>query len=280
MPGAYDQRITVSALADSDGIFGFREPNTTAGPDDTPATFSNFGADVDISAPGGDVHSTYPTNFAGSPGYAVMSGCSMATPHVAGAAALYLATHHGASPATVRGHLLGHREPLLGVGEGVVNVNDDTAKPHIAKLSLIENSANQHVRGRRLFYRAVPGQTGTFAARLRVTDFESGLRRVTFPDVFGTADAPGVVTNYDQTVTRSLIDARRTYSWNGSQALTRTREVAVMNGAGSVAMTNFTVVPDVAAPTVGITVPADGASIEPGAVLQANAADAGGALPG
>jgi thermitase len=47
--------------------------------------FSNYGSDIAVAAPGGSIFSTYPVSM-GS--YTTMSGTSMATPHVAGVAAL------------------------------------------------------------------------------------------------------------------------------------------------------------------------------------------------
>ncbi|TQK44311.1 peptidase inhibitor I9 [Streptomyces sp. SLBN-118] len=97
-PAAYDEVITVSALADFDGKpGGAGRPTCRTDQDDTFADFSNYGADVDLIAPGVCIRSTY--RFGG---YSTLSGTSMAAPHVAGGAALYKATHPGASPLAVK----------------------------------------------------------------------------------------------------------------------------------------------------------------------------------
>ncbi len=102
-PGAYDEVITVSALADFDGAPGGLGDQSAICPwyspdvDDTYGDFSNFGADVDLIAPGKCILSTYPGGV-----YAWMTGTSMATPTVAGAVALYLSEHPGTRPGLVR----------------------------------------------------------------------------------------------------------------------------------------------------------------------------------
>jgi subtilisin len=101
VPAAYDEVITVSALADFNGLPGGGAAATCrADVDDTFADFSNFGADVDLIAPGVCILSTYRGG-----GLNTISGTSMATPHVAGGAALYLATHPGTVPFAVKSAL-------------------------------------------------------------------------------------------------------------------------------------------------------------------------------
>lgn len=93
--------IAVSAIGDSDGKCGGKGPATGYGSDDTLASFSNYGSVVDMAAPGVKILSTYKGSS-----YATMSGTSMASPYVAGAAALYKSMHPSASPSEVRNSLI------------------------------------------------------------------------------------------------------------------------------------------------------------------------------
>lgn len=78
------------------------------------SSFSNFGSTtVDLGAPGSGVVSTVPVKSGRNvvSGYAIYSGTSMASPHVAGAAALYAAYHPGSSAAQIKSAILGSVVP-------------------------------------------------------------------------------------------------------------------------------------------------------------------------
>jgi subtilisin len=82
IPARYDEVITVGAFTDTDGCLGGRGRASLSGyGDDRKWRWSNFGPAVDVIAPGDDILSTVPG------GYGVLSGTSMAAPHVTGAIA-------------------------------------------------------------------------------------------------------------------------------------------------------------------------------------------------
>ena len=113
-PAGYNLGIVVSAYDNSNGDGGF-------------ASFSNFGDAVDIAAPGVSILSTYPSDD-----YALLSGTSMATPHVAGAMALYLAANPGATAANAL-------SDIVNTGEtGLSGMGGDHPEPFLDLVALTE----------------------------------------------------------------------------------------------------------------------------------------------
>ncbi len=130
------------------------------------SSFSSFGMSAelelkpDIAAPGGNIYSTYPLDKEDGSGYAVLSGTSMASPHVAGAVALLLQAYPNTQAKDMRGILMNSAslrwyfnagKLLTGLpdyvqrqGAGMVNiVNAYTSTVHAtpSKLSLGESDA-------------------------------------------------------------------------------------------------------------------------------------------
>ena len=135
-PASAPNAITVSAMADFDGIGGGLTDQTvvfsscTEDKDDSFACFSNYGSVVDIMAPGVGIYSTYKNG-----GYATASGTSMASPHVAGAAAKLIS--EGVSPSNVLIELLANAIPS---GDSDYLVIDDDPDNISEKLLYVGNS--------------------------------------------------------------------------------------------------------------------------------------------
>jgi len=87
---------------------------------DARSSFSNFGTCLDIFAPGSSITSSWNTSDTATN---TISGTSMATPHVAGVAALFLETNPSASPATVTAAIINSSTPnkVTNAGTGSPN---------------------------------------------------------------------------------------------------------------------------------------------------------------
>jgi subtilisin family serine protease len=89
-PAAFPEVAAISALNDTNGTWGGSNETNEYGSDDSFASFSNFSGSnaIDLMCPGVNIYSTYKNG-----GYTTFSGTSMASPHAAGLAALYIAQH-------------------------------------------------------------------------------------------------------------------------------------------------------------------------------------------
>ncbi|MEM7535179.1 MAG: S8 family serine peptidase [Chloroflexota bacterium] len=104
-PARVDEAITIGASTNSDAR----------------ASFSNYGSCVDLFAPGHNITSAWSNTNSGTK---TISGTSMASPHVAGAAALYLQSNPSHAPATVFEAILDQASTgkLSDIGSGSPNL--------------------------------------------------------------------------------------------------------------------------------------------------------------
>lgn len=104
-PAAYDEAIAVGSV----------DSNKQR------SSFSNYGPELDIMAPGSNIYSTVPGN-----GYDTLSGTSMATPHAAGVAGLIRATNPDISVNEARNILTGTAQDAGSsneYGHGIIDAN-------------------------------------------------------------------------------------------------------------------------------------------------------------
>jgi subtilisin family serine protease len=111
-PGTARQAITVGAVDASDGVASF----SSRGPTPKDMTMK-----PEVSAPGVSINSSLPNNH-----YGFLSGTSMATPHVAGAAALLKSLHRDWTPAQIKAALMTgsawHNQETMSIGAGRIDV--------------------------------------------------------------------------------------------------------------------------------------------------------------
>ncbi|MER5260064.1 S8 family peptidase [Streptomyces sp. NPDC002855] len=121
--------VTYTVAAGNDGLPAFlfsparvKEAVTVGASDakDARAGFSNWGGSLDLFAPGVGITSAWNTDDTATD---TISGTSMASPHVAGAAALYLADHPSAAPAEVSKALTDEAVPGTVTGAGLGSPN-------------------------------------------------------------------------------------------------------------------------------------------------------------
>ena len=144
-PAAYDRVVAVSAIDVNNQI----------------ASFSSTGPEVELAAPGVEIYSTlpdYPCTLSGEYGneYGILSGTSMACPHVVGAAALVWGANSGWSNEQVRSQLTSTAQDIMlssnEQGYGLVDVAaalgldeeaDTTPPAQVTGLNAIAVSSSQ-----------------------------------------------------------------------------------------------------------------------------------------
>jgi minor extracellular serine protease Vpr len=160
-----DSGLALRALLDADETVELTftddtatTPNPTAG---LASSFTSYGQDVELEfgpsvmAPGGLITSTYPLSRGG---YAMLSGTSMAAPHVAGAVALLLEAEPNLDPFQVRDRLqntaapanwslnpgLGFPDHTFRQGAGMIQIDRAIqARQHVAPAQIAAGDADE-----------------------------------------------------------------------------------------------------------------------------------------
>lgn len=201
---------------------------------DARATYSNFGACLDLFAPGSGITSV---GISSTSATATMSGTSMASPHVAGLAARYLSADPNASPSTVMAAIVGAANTGVVTNAGTLSPNrlayaDPGYVPTPGSTTTIPGSTTLPPGTGTEIAPSVPGYTGTPVA-------VAGARSANLtwtPAVDGGSPITGHVVRVYRSgslVNQVVVDADTTHTISGLKSgFKYTFTVAAMNGVG------------------------------------------------
>ena len=199
---------------------------------DARASYSNYGTCLDLFAPGSSITSAWYTSNTAT---AVLSGTSMASPHVAGSAALYLSGNTSATPSQVESAL----ESAATTGKVT---SPGTGSPNLLLYSLVSPPSGGG--------NTPPVASFTYSCTDLSCTFNGG----------GSSDGDGFIAtyawNFGDGSTGSGATASHTYASGG----TRTVTLTVTDNGGATDATSQSVT--VSAPSGGFTLSANGYKVK------------------
>jgi subtilisin family serine protease len=194
------------------------------------ASYSNYGAvSVDLGAPGSGIYSTVPG------GYANFNGTSMATPHVAGAAALLKSANPGASATQIKQALLDSAAPTtslsgktltggrLDIAAALERVGGQVGIPLPTNLTLWGTTGNDVITGGagndQLAGVLQSGTTAAALGRSQIDTLTGGAGR----DRFLLADSRGTFYNDGSSNSQGTADYALIKDFNASEDVLQLR---------------------------------------------------------